>query len=145
MKKILFVFLFSILCMSIYAQDKIFTGNFNVVRMNERPQNPYSQWGAAEDANVNFIIDVDNHKISLSNKQLSVFKIGTKLDTKVINDSEGDETTIFTYEAIDEEEISCIIKLRIWTDYNIVQLYIEYINIHIFFEGKVDNNYKKTD
>ena len=140
MKKVLLiaVLLYSIVA---YAQnvlvdiDNVSIGKYNTGYKNNEFVNQvdYDDWSSAT---ITAVIDFDNWVIKMTNKSRSVYKLGEHIPSLSGESDEGNIHIITAcWDAVDEESIKCIIKVRSLSN-NIVQIYAYYTDVVFVWQGK---------
>jgi hypothetical protein len=138
MKNILIVLL---LLTGLTVQAQKYTGVFKLSKVNSNPKNEYSDWGPEKNINLHFTLDLDEKSVSINNDMMSVYELKEKVETVSIPDKDGDTTTVHVFKGTDEDGIKCLIKIRMWKEYNIFQLYVFYSDVHFLFSGELDIYY----
>lgn len=106
------------------------------------------EWAEKITINQLMAIDLNKNIIKIGNEANSTYYLKARTSIKDVNDDDGDMTTFYTFPATDEENLKCTIRIRLWDEYTIIQVYADYNEITYLWDGKVrmdDGTFKKTN
>jgi hypothetical protein len=101
-------------------------------------------WNESNEVDFIGVVDYDNDIIKFNNRANTALNISKFIDKEEKLDKDGDKTTIANFDGIDEEDIPCEVTIRVWHDYNLIQIYAYYSNIALCFEGKLIDKQENT-
>ena len=104
-----------------------------------------TDWGKGVDVELLLVFDTEKQIIKINNEAESVYHLIESLEVTTDKDEKGNDTKMYTFSAIDEEDIKCEVWIQVWDKFTAIQVYVFYSDISIIYEGFTRDNTKKKD